>query len=270
MAVLVTGSDGMVGKRLVERLKANGHFVYEFGDDKDIRKTSDWAELAYNYKNARQNRADTIDYIIHLAALAGVRPSFDDPELYYDVNVNGTQQMLQFSEYIKPHSPSHLDGIKILYASSSNAYEWYGNPYATTKKMNEIQCQSYNAIGMRFHTIWPGRDDMLFKTLERGDVTYINNNHYRDFVHVDDILQAITLLMTNFDRTLDLTDKVVDIGTGQSVSVAEVARVMGYKGKYVGENPSGERVYTKANIEPLLQLGYTPKWNILDYENCPS
>jgi UDP-glucuronate 4-epimerase len=245
--VLVTGSDGMVGSRLVKFLKNNDCTVYEFGEDKDIRSRQDWAM----YEGL------DFDYIVHLAALAGVRPSFDDPELYYDNNVNGTREMLAFSEG---------NSARILYASSSNAYEWWGNPYATTKKMNEIQCEDYPAIGMRFHTIWPGRDDMLFKKLQRNDVTYINNNHYRDFVHVDDIMQAIWILMNKF---VDVGQKVVDIGTGHVVPVREVAKVMGYKGDYVDENPNGERESTKADIEPLLRLGYTPNWNILDYENSP-
>mgnify|MGYP005620998413 FL=1 len=248
MRVLVTGSDGMVGSRLVKFLKNNDCTVYEFGEDKDIRSRQDWA----NYEGLE------FDYIVHLAALAGVRVSFEQPELYYDNNVNGTREMLAFSE---------SNSKRILYASSSNAYEWWGNPYATTKKMNEIQCEDYPAIGMRFHTIWPGRDDMLFKKLQRNDVTYINNNHYRDFVHVDDIMQAIWILMNNF---VDVGQKVVDIGTGHVVPVREVAKAMGYKGDYVDENPNGERESTKADIEPLLRLGYTPKWNILDYENSPS
>lgn len=248
--VLVTGSNGMVGSRLVKFLKARNYTVHEFGDDRDIRIREDWDTFQdFGYQ-----------YIIHLAALAGVRPSFDNPDLYYDVNVNGTNNMLEFAvnNWGKP---------KILYASSSNAYEWSGNPYATTKMMNEIQCSTHNAIGMRFHTIWPGRDDMLFKKLQAGEVTYINNNHYRDFVHVDDVLQAIGIIM---DKFVDIGHKVLDIGTGHATPVSEVARVMGYEGKYVDENPSGERVHTKANIEPLLALGYTPKWNILDYENSPS
>ena len=72
------------------------------------------------------------------------------------------------------------------------------------------------------------------------------------------------------NKFVDVGQKVVDIGTGHVVPVREVAKAMGYKGDYVDENPNGERESTKADIEPLLRLGYTPNWNILDYENSPS
>ena len=249
--ILVTGSDGMVGQRLVKHLKIR-YDVITFGEDKDIRNWDDWCSLHDDNK--------PVDFIIHLAALAGVRPSFDNPELYHDVNVNGTRNMLEFSE---------LDGANILYASSSNAYEWWGNPYAATKRMNEIQCEDYPAIGMRFHTIWPGRDDMLFMKFKRGEVEYINRGHYRDFVHVDDVISAIQVLISNFESAI-MRQRVYDIGTGHSTPVEEVAKVMNFEGEWRDANPSGERVHTKANIEALLKLGWTPKWNILNHENSPS
>lgn len=251
MKVLVTGSDGMVGSHLVDKLKSKGYTVIPFGDDKNILNWSDWCSI----------EDDDIHFIIHLAALAGVLPSFEDPEKYYDVNVNGTRNMLEFAEC--------QNNVKILYASSSNAYEWWGNPYAATKKMNEIQCEDYFSIGMRFHTIWPGRQDMLYRKLENGEVTYINRGHYRDFVHVDDVTDAICILIANFD-VAEIKQNVYDIGTGHATPVEEVARVMGFDGEYRDDNPPGERVHTKANIEALLKLGYTPKWNILNHENCPS
>ncbi len=250
MRILVTGSDGMVGSRLVKFLKNNDCTVYEFGDDRDVRSQQDW-----------QSFADLdFDFIIHLAALAGVRPSFDNPELYYDVNVNGTRNMLEFAEANTKH---------ILYASSSNAYEWWGNPYAATKRMNEIQCEDYSAIGLRFHTIWPGRDDMLFMKFKNNQVEYINRKHNRDFVHVDDIISAIYKLINNFESAI-IERRVYDIGTGHATPVEQVAKAFGFEGEWRDENPAGERVHTIADIEPLLKLGWTPKWNILDHENSPS
>lgn len=245
MKVLVTGSDGMVGSHLVKKLEDNNHTIIKFGDDKDICNWDDWCSI----------NDEDIDVIVHLAALAGVRPSFDDPETYYKVNVDGTRNMLEFSET--------LPDVRILYASSSNAYEWWGNPYAATKKMNEIQAEDYHAIGMRFHTIYPGRDDMLFRKLERGDVTYINRNHYRDFVHVEDVTDAICILMAQFDVAW-MMQRVYDIGTGHVTPVEEVARLAGFDGEYRDDNPVGERTHTKADIEALLKLGFTPKRNILN------
>jgi UDP-glucuronate 4-epimerase len=244
MKVLVTGSDGMVGSNLVNKLQSRGHTVIEFGDDKDILNWDDWCSI----------EDEDIECIIHLAALAGVRPSFDNPELYYKVNVDGHRNMLEFSET--------LNDVRVLYASSSNAYEWWGNPYATTKKMNEIQSEDYQAIGMRFHTIFPGRDDMLFKKLQNGECSYINRSHYRDFVHVEDVTDGILILMNNFDVAW-MEQRVYDIGTGHATPVEEVAKMAGFTGEYRDENPGGERVHTIANIEALLQLGFTPKRNIL-------
>ena len=60
---------------------------------------------------------------------------------------------------------------------------------------------------------------------------------------------------------------VYDIGTGHSTPVEQVAQIMGYEGEYIDDLPKTERVSTKADIEALLRLGYTPQRNILNYEN---
>lgn len=240
--VLLTGWEGTVGSSLLEYLKGKGMEVTCF--EGDIRDNSAWEA----YKTQKWKG------VIHLAAIPGVRQSFEDPELYFDHNVNGTQQALDFSEKFAG---------KMLYASSSNAYEWYGNPYATTKKMNEVQARSKNAIGMRFHTVWPGRPDMLFKRLLNKEVAYINENHYRDWVHIDDLCNAIWTIWINFESMVN-PYPVVDIGTGHMYSVSDVARIMGFQGEYRSVDPKGERRHTKANIEPLLKFGWTPTRNIIN------
>ena len=149
---------------------------------------------------------------------------------------------------------------KFLYASSSNAKEWWTNPYATTKKMNELQARALpRSVGMRFHTVWPGRDDMLYKLLSAGKVTYINAAHYRDFIHVDDLCNAILTIMENYTKM----KPVVDIGTGHATPVLEVAKKFGFTGEVKFDSAPHERVITKADIEWLLKLGWTPTRNIL-------
>ena len=240
----MTGWEGMIGSHLTKYLQRMGHEVSHFRGD--ITNEQDWNRHAG--ENVRY------DYMIHLAALAGVRPSFEQPEIYYANNVDGTRLALEWGDIFCK---------KILYASSSNAWEWWGNPYAATKKMNEIQAEQYMAIGMRFHTVWPGRDDMLYRKLEKGEVTYINEHHTRDFIHIDDLCSAIHMIMQNFEYVMDEQGPVVDIGTGHSTLGKSVAKAMGFEGEYRSENPQGERVHTRADMEYLHSLGWGPKRNIL-------
>lgn len=244
MTILITGHEGMLGSVLLKDLRSKGHQVVEFNGD--TTKKENWT----------RHLEEDFDTIIHLAAFAGVRPSFENPEGYYFNNVNSMQNAVEFCK--KQTNP------KFLYASSSNAKEWWLNPYAATKRMNEVQGKFIRSIGMRFHTIWPGRQDMLYQKLLKKEVTYINEDHYRDFVHVDDVVAAINTIINNYDQVIQIEGPVVDIGTGHQTPVSEVARVMGYEGEYVKDKSVGERKNTCANVEYLLQLGWTPKRNILN------
>ena len=237
MKILLTGHEGCVGSSLGPYLENLGHTVIPF--EGDIRDWDNWVNYIGTYW----------DVLIHLAAIPGVRKSFEIPEEYYDHNVNGTKNALSFSRHF---------AAKHLYASSSNAYEWYGNPYAATKKMCEVIASDHtNAKGMRFHTVWPGRDDMLYKKLERGEVEYINSNHSRDWIHIDDLCSAIVTILNNWAI---IDKKVLDIGTGSTFSVLDMAQnVFGWTGDIRTLNPNGERVKTQADVQYLYDLGWKPE-----------
>ena len=254
MRVLLTGVKwdkvGMIGSQLSRFLKSQNIEVVEF--EGDIREEESYVKYYYQ----------RFDFIIHLAARAGVLESFEKPEEYESINVEGTKNMLFFA---------HLKNIKILNASSSNAWEWWLNPYATTKKgcewMADSMRFSVKSIGMRFHTVWPGRDDMLFKKIERGDVTYINTDHTRDFIHVLDLCEAIFTILQNFDQ-VHHEKRVVDIGTGTEVSVLDVVtKYWNHEFPFPELRTStskGERIHTKADIDYLIKLGWKPKRFILE------
>ena len=236
-SVLLTGADGMIGSHLKAFLTKQGYTIVHF--EGDVCDPNNWDRYA------------KCDYVIHLAALAGVRLSIEKPQVYYHNNVFGMKNAIK---YVK------RTGAKFLYASSSNAKEWWSNPYAATKKMNELQAEELDkSVGMRFHTVWPGRDDMLYKMLWRGQVTYINGDHYRDFIHIDDLCSAILTIMENYNKV----DSVVDIGTGHSTPVLEVAKKLGFNGEVRYDPTPHERTKTCADVEYLLKLGWTPTRNIL-------
>jgi nucleoside-diphosphate-sugar epimerase len=235
---------GMIGSHLKPYLESQGHEVVVFEDD--IRDPASW----YKHRNT------SINMVVHLAAKPGVLDSVKHPEYYWDVNVNGTTRAFEFCQ---------SECCPILYASSSNAHEWWLNPYAATKKATEAVAEGFaiDSIGMRFHTVWPGRDDMLFKKIERGEVEYINLDHSRDFIHVDDLCSAISTIIDNY-HTLKKDHKVVDIGTGISYNIGDVFKKYSTADVYFryGESQC-ERTHTEADIEYLKDLGWTHTKDII-------
>lgn len=234
--ILMTGSDGYIGSHLKPYLQKKGYDVIEYQGD------------ISNFDIPDPDNPP--DMIIHLAALTGVRKSLENPKEYFKVNVEGTREVFIIAREFD---------IPILFASSSNAKE-VTNPYAETKWINEIE-RIPNSIGFRPHTVYPGRSDMLFETLKRGDVKYINGGHFRDFTHIDDLCSAIFTIIQNYGI---LVGKVVDIGSGKSVSVLKVAEAFGFDGEVLFEETIHERVVTQADIEDLRSLGWNPTKVIFD------
>ena len=235
----MTGSDGYIGSHLMPYLIDKGYKVYPY--TKDI-STFKFSRYFLNY-----------DMVIHLAALTGVRKSLEIPEEYWEVNVNGTRAV--FKE-CKEHN------VKCLYASSSNAIEWWTNPYATTKKINELDGEDF--VGFRPHTVYPGREDMLYDRMVNypSHVKYINGRHERDWTHIEDICSGICTLLENYDI---IVGKVADIGTGESINLKEVAaKLMPYHTPEIRfENPPHERIRTCADTTILKELGWNPEHRVV-------
>src|SRR5216684_3727101 len=129
MRILVTGGAGFIGSHLVEKLLADGHDVGildDFNDfyDPQIKRDNISAvakKIALHDVDLRDGdqvsslfRHEKFDAIVHLAARAGVRPSIQQPELYYDTNVAGTLHLLEGAR------PSGVQ--RFIFASSSSVY----------------------------------------------------------------------------------------------------------------------------------------------------
>lgn len=234
MNILLTGNDGFIGSHLFLSLK-DEHNVIGF----DIKN-------GYDILNSELPK--DIDLVIHLAGLSGVKDSLNRPTDYWKTNVIGTQRLFE-----------HYENTRIIYASSSTAYEPWKNPYAMSKYSME-QLFHTNSLGLRFTTVYgPGaREEMLIPKILNNNVEYINVNHVRDFIHVYDIVSAIKKIMK-----IDLRG-IIDIGTGQSHRLVDIVEYFKIDcDKKVGDET--ERLNNKANITIMKDYDWSYKIDLYKY-----
>ena len=237
MKILLTGHKGFIGSHVYEHLTRIGYDVDGLDRPDDIGDFADVGCADY-------------DIVIHLAAYAALRDSVKNPNKFWENNVEKSQPIF---DYCRKYN------VRLLYASSAGAHGWWQNPYAITKKVNEIQAPP-NSVGMRFFNVWAekvSRSDMIYRMLEEKTVTYLTR-HKRDWIHVNDIVTAIaTLIPSSYTG-------VLDVGTGNPVSVIDLATKMGMGHLPIKEDTPGERDITCADISQLMELGWTPTIDILD------
>jgi len=230
--ILITGHKGFIGSHLFKYLSENYNCIgLDIKDGQDIRSCD----------------LPNCNIIIHLAGLAGVRHSFNKPDLYWDVNVNGSKRIFEHANKIN---------AKVLYASSSTAKNPETSPYAQTKRALEL-ISPKNSIGMRFHTVYgiDSRPDMMYRKLLENTAEYITT-HTRDFTSIKDLIVAVEILLLS-----DYTG-IVDIGTGEQVQVSQLAAAIGRNLPY--KSVTGEQVSSKADTRVLKSLGWSPKYVVLD------
>lgn len=245
MNIAITGSSGFIGHHLKHYLELDGHHIIPW--DRNIDRDISDFEL------------EDAEFVIHLAADADVRRSIEEPDLYWDNNVTPTTKIQRMCA---------LSGIPLLYASSSCIHQWHKSPYGISKKVNEETAWP-NQVGLRFTTVYGdgARDSMFIGKLMRGELKYATN-HVRDFIHVNDVIHAIDLIM------LRITDPhlfegiplraAYDIGCGVGNTVSEVARI---RMPGVDHKPGDacEAQDNTADITYIQELGFKPTINVLDY-----
>ena len=232
--ILLTGHKGFIGSALYRRLLKLGHKITGI----DISYTQLDNLLYCDFPE------EHFDLVIHLAGKSGVRESLTDPAGYWMNNVEASRRL--FERYAD---------TRILYASSSSAYEPDLNPYAASKYCLEELAERYpNTLGMRFHTVYSDscpRENMFFNKLRNGTLEY-TTRHYRDFVHLEDVLDAIEILISK-----PHIKGTIDIGTGNPVRIQDLAPDLP-----VRLNTPGEREWTCANTEKMKALGFEPKYSV--------
>src|SRR6478735_8211686 len=301
---LVTGVAGFIGSHTASRLLERGDHVVgldNFNDYYDparkrsnvqaVRMTaSDHGTFTFIEGDIRDRglltrlfEAHRLSGVAHLAAMAGVRSSVEDPWLYYDCNLTGTLNLLD--------AACRFNNPNFVFASTSSAY---GNtkqipfietdtadrplaPYPASKRAAELLGHSYHHMqgldftALRFFTVYGprGRPDMMtYKILEsiRTSVAMplFNNGHmHRDWTFVDDVVTGIVAAL---DKRLGY--EVINIGRGEPVLVADyiktIEQLAGKKAPFTNEPMMKADVdFTFANIDKARALlGYSPRISV--------
>jgi len=316
---LITGSAGFIGFFLSKKLLSQGCQVI------GLDNLNDYYDLTLKRSRLKELKKDkgfvfikgdisdkkVVSYVfskfkpqivVNLAAQAGVRYSFEQPDTYIQSNIIGFYNILEACR----HSPvEHL-----IYASSSSVYgantkvpystqDKTDNPvslYAATKKSNELMAHAYSHLynipttGLRFFTVYGplGRPDMAYfsfteKLLQGKPIKVFNyGNCFRDFTYIDDVVEAVTRILCNppiqkFEKgsILDgIQYAVYNVGNSQPVQLVELIRVLEQKlsyatGRKIMANieflprQPGDVITTYSNSTPLEQnFGFKPETSL--------
>jgi UDP-glucuronate 4-epimerase len=300
MNLLVTGGAGFIGSHLVESLLARGYRVTVVDDFNDFydpavkrRNIEGFREkvrlIEADIRDQKRLRSAFdeahVDAIIHLAARAGVRPSIAQPQLYTEVNVLGTQNLLELAR--------EFDVKKFVFASSSSVYGVNQkipfqeddpifrpiSPYAATKLAGEALCHVHHhlhgadMVCLRFFTVYGPRqrpDLAIHKftgAILRGKTVevYGDGSSRRDYTYIEDIVQGVLACL---DREFGY--EVINLGESRTVELRElvqlIEKAVGKKAQ-LRELPmqAGDVPVTYADIAKAKRLlGYNPQVNIED------
>jgi UDP-glucose 4-epimerase len=275
--VLVTGGLGFIGYNLVKRLKETADYEITVidnltSDSSDINNKHDGVTYLIediNNINNKQYQDLSFDLIFHLAALARIQPSFEDPVSYFQSNVLGTVSICELARRC---------GAKIIYAASSSAYGGPKlNPYAFTKYTGEETLKMYSelygisTVCARFFNVYGDRQPtegtyatiigIFERQYSNGESLTITGDgeQRRDFTHVYDICDGLICLSKDTH-----TGQVYNLGTGTNYSINEIAAMFSDDTTYIPARP-GEARITLADISATQKFGYQPKQNITNY-----
>lgn len=296
MRILVTGGAGFIGSHLVEKLLSVGHDIAILDDFNDFYdpqiKRENIARISrdveIHHVDLRDNTAmrnlfhrEKFETIAHLAARAGVRPSIQNPQLYYDTNVAGTLHLLD---------AARVTGVeRFIFASSSSVYGASKkvpfsedqhltqtlSPYAATKIASEFLCSTFShlyqmrVVVLRYFTVYGPRQrpDLAIHQFTRriyaGEAIdqFGDGTTRRDYTYIDDIIQG-TLAGLKYEGPLF---DIFNLGESETIRlkdlISAIESALGKKAKInqLPEQP-GDMPLTCADISKAKKLlGYDPK-----------
>ena len=260
MRFAVTGGAGFVGSHLVKLLVREGHQVKvidnlhtgKMKNLEEVRENIEFCKIDIQDFDSMEKELRDMEGVFHQAALTVVQDSFKIPEKYHNVNVDGTENIFKIAQ---------KNNFKVVYASSSSVYGHQDvvpilenfekkpiNPYGKTKLDDEVLAEKYakqgvKIIGLRYFNIFGKGQTLEYagvitKFLDKlrdkeSPIIFGTGSQIRDFIHVEDVAKANLLAMKS-----NVSFTHANIGTGNSISIIELAKIM--------INESG------LNLEPLM------------------
>src|SRR4029077_18968573 len=290
MRVLVTGGAGFIGSHLVEKLLSDGHGVAildDFNDfyDPEIKRENVAAvsrDASIHQIDLRDSAAlrslfhkKKFEAIMHLAARAGVRPSIQHPQLYYDANVTGTLHLLEAARvtgverFIFASSSSVYGASKTVPFSEDQHLIQTFSPYAATKIAGEFLCSTYShlyqlrVVALRYFTVYGPRQrpdlaiHQFTKRIYAGQTIeqFGDGTTRRDYTYIDDVIQG-TISALQYEGPLF---DIFNLGESETIQLKDlivaIENALGKKAKInqLPEQP-GDMPLTCADISKARKL----------------
>jgi len=284
---LVTGGAGFIGSHLVEHLLDKGHAVTVI-DNLSTGRKQNLDQIQGNKDNMRFVQADVasdditryfegVDYVFHLAALANVVPSIQNPLEYHRTNVDGTVRVLESAktQNVKKFiytASSSCYGIPSLLPTPETAEIRLEHPYALTKNIGEQYVLHWGKIyklpvvSLRLFNVYGPRSAstgsygavfsiFLAQKLHNKPFTVVGDGtQTRDFVYVTDAVRAYCAAAES-----DCAGEVFNVGSGNAYSVNRLAELLGGDKVYIPKRP-GEPDCSLADISKIIEcLNWRPE-----------
>ena len=260
---LITGGAGFIGSSLADDLLEKNNRVVvidNFCDFYDPKIKENNIKNALNKENYKLYRGDirdkdllnkifnenNIDIVVHLAAMAGVRPSIENPVLYQEVNCMGTQNILEcmkekrIMNLVMASSSSVYGNSKTVPFKESDIVDFAISPYAATKKANEVMTHVYhklyniNVIMLRFFTVYGPRQrpDLAINKFTRLMLEgkkipmFGDGSTSRDYTYIGDIVDGIERSV-NYCLNNSNVYEILNLGNSSPVSLKEMINIIG-------------------------------------------
>jgi len=299
MTVLVTGGAGFIGSHLVEALLARGYTVrvlddFSAGKRENLRAVQHDIELLEGSvvdPDLCRRACAGVERVWHLAAIASVPVSVNDPIHSHAVNLTGTLHLLQAAREAgvprfvfssssavygtNPNLPYHEETLPMPlspYAIQKLAAEIYTRQFAALYGMETVALRYFNIFGPRQdpHSQYAGVVAAFISTLLAGRTPTITGDgeQYREFVYVADCVRAN--LLAGFSEAREIIGGYFNIAAGYTTSIntlfSTTQQVLGthFTPGYIPERSGDVRYSAADSSKARAQLGFTPEWSLED------